>query len=244
MRPTCTLNPHNRRWAKERAGSGRANHTPRKTSHGERLGEAGMSPPVSACYADTCFPRATFAAAKSAPITSDSSSSPDARDQLVHLRLSRTCRIFSGRTWKGGPGGTPTAIGIGGINSSASVQVAPVVILAARLGVGRADVPGHRDHSNRQRGQESEDSKAHDCLSMCRGPLARSSAIGRDSANRVVPPRYVVAGMGRFIRTSSWDTLPRSSPKPRRARPLPSASCARDRLGMRPRRTPKLPGLP
>jgi hypothetical protein len=176
-------------------------------------------------------------------ITSDSSSSPDARDQLVHLRLSRTCRIFSGRTWKGGPGGTPTAIGIGGINSSASVQVAPVVILAARLGVGRADVPGHRDHSNRQRGQESEDSKAHDCLSMCRGPLARSSAIGRDSANRVVPPRYVVAGMGRFIRTSSWDTLPRSSPKPRRARPLPSASCARDRLGMRPRRTPKLPGL-
>ena len=34
---------------------------------------------------------------------SDSSSSPDARDQPVHLRLSRTCKNSSGRTWKGGP---------------------------------------------------------------------------------------------------------------------------------------------
>ena len=67
-------------------------------------------------------------------------------------------------------GGTPTAIGIGGINSSASVQVAPVVILAARLGIARAYVPRHRDHSHRQHGQELEDSKAHHCLSLCRGP--------------------------------------------------------------------------
>jgi len=57
---------------------------------------------------------------------------------------------------------TPTAIGIGGINPSAPVQVAPVIILAALLGVGRACVPRHRDHSCRQRGQEPEDPKAHD----------------------------------------------------------------------------------
>jgi hypothetical protein len=36
------------------------------------------------------------------PITSDSNSSPDAQDQRVHLRLSRTCRNSSSRTWKGG----------------------------------------------------------------------------------------------------------------------------------------------
>ncbi len=35
--------------------------------------------------------------------TSDSSSSLDARGQPVHLRLSRTCKNSSGRTWMGGP---------------------------------------------------------------------------------------------------------------------------------------------
>jgi hypothetical protein len=40
---------------------------------------------------------------KCAPITSDSSSSRDAWGQLAHLRLSRTCRNFLGRTWKGDP---------------------------------------------------------------------------------------------------------------------------------------------
>src|SRR5277367_346746 len=89
-------------------------------------------------------------------------------------------------------GGTPTAIGIGGINSSASVQVAPVVILAARLGVGRADVPGHRDHSKRQRGQESEDSKAHDCLSMCRG-AARSKLRNRPGFSKAQFPKSASA---------------------------------------------------
>jgi hypothetical protein len=58
---------------------------------------------------------------------------------------------------------TPTAIGIGGINPSISVQIAPVVILAAGLGVGCTYVRRcRRDHSYRQRGQESEDPKAHD----------------------------------------------------------------------------------
>jgi hypothetical protein len=109
---------------------------------------------------------------------------------------------------RGARGGTPTAIGIGGINSSASVQVAPVVILAARLGVGRADVPGHCDHSNRQRGQESEDSKAHDCSPCVAGPLARISAIGRDSAKRVVPHGYVVAGSPQVSGFRRWAPPP------------------------------------
>ncbi len=67
----------------------------------------------------------------------------------------------AGRGW-GARRRTPTAIGVGGINPSAPVQVAAVIVLAARLGVGRACVPGHRDHSCRQRGQEPQDSKAHD----------------------------------------------------------------------------------
>src|SRR3984893_18075872 len=54
---------------------------------------------------------------------------------------------------------TPTAIGIGRINPSAPVQVASVIILAARLGVGPAYVPRQRDHSYSQRGQEPEDPK-------------------------------------------------------------------------------------
>jgi len=37
------------------------------------------------------------------PFTSDSSSSPDARDQHANPRLSRTCKNSSGRRWKGGP---------------------------------------------------------------------------------------------------------------------------------------------
>jgi len=57
---------------------------------------------------------------------------------------------------------TPTAVGIGRINPSATVQVAPIIILAARLGVGRAHVPRQRDQSHRQRGQQPEDAKAHD----------------------------------------------------------------------------------
>ena len=67
----------------------------------------------------------------------------------------------AGRGW-GARRRTPTAIGIGGINPSAPVQVAAVIVLAARLGVGRACVPRHRDHSRRQRGQEPADPKAHD----------------------------------------------------------------------------------
>jgi hypothetical protein len=91
---------------------------------------------------------------------------------------------------RAGPGrgareGTPTAVGIGGINSSASVQVAPVVILAAHLGVGRADVSGHRDNSNCQRGQESEDSKAHDCLSMCRGAASSHDPLPEISSMKI-----------------------------------------------------------
>ena len=62
--------------------------------------------------------------------------------------------------------GAPTAIGIGGINPSAPVQIAPVIILAAGLGVGRTYVRRHRDHSCRQGGQEPEDPKAHDGISL------------------------------------------------------------------------------
>jgi hypothetical protein len=120
-------------------------------------------------------------------------------------------------------GGTPTAIGIGGINSSASVQVAPVVILAARLGIARAYVPRHRDHSHRQRDQEPEDSKAHHCLSMCRGPITFN---GKRAATRAVS-HIRSCRRGPFIPPSSSDTLPRFSPRPRRARPLPSACLER-----------------
>jgi len=90
------------------------------------------------------------------PFTSDSSSSPDARDQHARPRLSRTCKNSSGRRWKGARRRTPAAIGIGGINPSAPVQVTPVVILAALLGVRRACVPGDRNHSCRQCGQMPE----------------------------------------------------------------------------------------
>jgi hypothetical protein len=62
--------------------------------------------------------------------------------------------------------GTPTAIGIGRINPSAPVQIAPVIILAAGLGVGCTYVRRHRDHSYRQGGQQPEDPKAHDGISL------------------------------------------------------------------------------
>ena len=120
-------------------------------------------------------------------------------------------------------GGTPTAIGIGGINSSASVQVAPVVILAAHLGVGRADVPGHRDHSNRQRGQESEDSKAHDWLSMCRG-AARSNLRNRPGFSKARRPPTVrscrIAASFRFSAMGSSAAMRSSTTKPTTRSPL------------------------
>jgi hypothetical protein len=62
---------------------------------------------------------------------------------------------------------TPTAIGIGGINPPVPVQIAPVIILAAGLGVGRTYVRRRRrDDSYRQRGQQPEDPKAHDGISL------------------------------------------------------------------------------
>ena len=90
------------------------------------------------------------------PITSNSNSSRDAWDQLVHLRSSRTCRSSSGKTLKGDP---PE-----GSNSNLDwrdqffrlCSSAPVVIFAARLGVGRTYVSRHRDHSYGQHGQEPE----------------------------------------------------------------------------------------
>jgi hypothetical protein len=71
-------------------------------------------------------------------------------------------KIPRARRGRGARHGTPAAIGIGGINPSATVQVAPVIILAAGLGVGRADISHHRDHSYRQCGQQPENPNAHD----------------------------------------------------------------------------------
>jgi hypothetical protein len=82
----------------------------------------------------------------------------------VQVALVKIPRAGRGR---GARHGTPTAIRIGGINPSAPVQIAPVIILAAGLGVGRTYVRRcRRDHSYRQRGQESEDPKAHDGISL------------------------------------------------------------------------------
>jgi hypothetical protein len=61
---------------------------------------------------------------------------------------------------------TPAAIGIGGINPSAPVQIAPVIILAAGLRVGRTHVGRRRDHSYRQGGQQPEEPKAHNGISL------------------------------------------------------------------------------
>ena len=82
----------------------------------------------------------------------------------VQVALVKIPRAGRGR---GSRHGTPTAIGIGGINPSIPVQIAPVIILAAGLGVGRTHVRRRRrDHSYRQCGQEPEDPKAHDGISL------------------------------------------------------------------------------
>jgi hypothetical protein len=92
--------------------------------------------PVSACYDDTCFQRAKFAVTECAPITLDSSSSPDAWDQFVHLRSSRTCRNSSGRIWKGGPRGDS--------NSSWDWRDQFFRLCSSRTGSNSCGTPGRR----------------------------------------------------------------------------------------------------
>jgi len=64
---------------------------------------------------------------------------------------------------------TPAAAWVCGINPSVSVQGTPIVIRAALLGISRASVPRHGDQRHRQRGQDPEDSAAHDCLPFVPG---------------------------------------------------------------------------
>jgi hypothetical protein len=120
-------------------------HTPRQLASCRRVHNASQRPLPSGCSPQ--IP----AAARMLGIN------PSTCVQVALVKIPRAGR------GRGPRRRTPTAIGIGGINPSIPVQIAPVIILAAGLGVGCTYVRRcRRDHSYRQRGQESEDPKAHD----------------------------------------------------------------------------------
>ena len=153
------------------------------------------------------------AAACLRPLSVHRSPQIPAAARMLGINSSTCVQVAPVEIPRAGPGGgaregTPTTIGIGGINSSASVQVAPVVILAARLGVGRADVPVTVIIPTANAAKSPKIPKRMTVSPCVAGPLARISAIGRDSAKRVVPPTVCSCRIAASFRFSAWAPPP------------------------------------